>query len=423
MRTALLAAVKPTPERGLRAGLLLGGRSVLAWQTRIACDLGCERIIVLTDQPDDHAIIEAKQETRRRDQAFLCLEGFTRLPALLSSEDELLIIADGLIPDAGDLHRMLQAPTPNAETTGTDSAPRLQKAVISIPDNHPQATGFPEDFERIDAEKCWAGVLLMRAAPAQQLSQFPPDADAISLLLRMALQAGTPCAMRPQEPSDGTGDQHGWILAHDAARVAAHEQALLRSTRAGAPWSAPGAVLAHHIAAKIGTGAAHRDEVIGALAGLIALIAGAGLAIWGYAWAAMTLAALGSLAFGAASNLAVMRWRLLQISSPRILRLVRDPVGDGLAALVLALALAPPAALDPLAALGALTIGLGRIAGKTPNRLRAGFWQDRSLQLALLAVAGAFGILAGATAILGVLAMIEVLALQTKKNLPTADEI
>lgn len=210
MRIGLIAAVTRTGAGDLRAELPLAGRSVLGWQVDMLRMLGAERVLCLTESATGE-VLRLQHEVERAGGAFHALQGFSAIPALVRAEDELIILRDGLVPD------------PALIATLAADGLRGTRMVATIPDDHPLAVARPQDFERIDATRHWAGVLVMRGAPVQQLADFPPDSDPVSVLLRLALQAGTPC--RDLAPEEVASER--WLLADSAHTVTAHERAML----------------------------------------------------------------------------------------------------------------------------------------------------------------------------------------------------
>jgi hypothetical protein len=381
MRIGLIATLRCCEEGPSRAGLMLAGRSVLAWQAGVLQALGVERVLCLTNAPGGD-VIDVQQRLEGSGMAFHALQGFAALPALVRAEDDLVVIADGLVPDAATVAAVL------------GGAEGLRRAVIAIPADHPLATTHPHDFERIDAARHWAGVLMMRGAPVQQLADFPPDADAISLLLRLALQAGTPC--RDLRASDRAPDR--WLLADSPAAVLAAEQALIAGAAAGPGFEGPAARLAARLVQALAPRGLAQGALIAGSASLVLLLAGVMAAAFGPAAAGLGLAALGAfaaqiaLAYGALAG-------ALEGKAP-------DPRGgalltgaaDGLAAAALWFALAPWPEWEPLAVLGPLTIGLARVVatGSPPAFLMA--LAERASILLALALTALFGILPEALA-------------------------
>ena len=391
MRTALLAAYRTCSQGNLRASLMLAGEAVLAWQMRLARQLGCQRIIVLSDAPDE-TFADAERACRASDMAFHRLARFAGLAALLHADDELLLLGDGLLPPRAVLCALLAPAGPDKP---------LRKLVLCLPDDDPQAMQFTEDFERIDAARCWAGVAVMRAAPVQQLGDFPPDSNATSLLLRMALQAGTPChtlTVSERDPAD-------WLLAHEADVVARHERALMARHGHPVTIAAPGRALSTWLAARIGGRGLALGEPAASLAGLAVLIIALVSALWGWELAALACAVLGSFALDLGQDIARLRLGLRGGEPAGMLVRLHDPGRDGLAMLAVIAALGLPA----LAALAPLAIGTARLAARNAAPHAAAFWQDRTVQLAVLMLGAALGWLAEATALLALGALAQAL--------------
>jgi hypothetical protein len=180
MRTGLIAALNVTAMGERRAFLRFAGRSVLAWQVDLMRRMGAERIICLCDGAAEE-ILPLQHQVEADGGSFHVLNGFTALPALVRAEDELIVMRDGLVPDPAIASALVLQDAP------------LGKGVLSLSEDHPLVIAHPSEFERIDAARHWAGMLIMRGAPVQELADFPADADAVAVLLRLALQAGTPC--------------------------------------------------------------------------------------------------------------------------------------------------------------------------------------------------------------------------------------
>jgi hypothetical protein len=408
MRTALLAADRLTPQGALRAGLRLAGRSVLGWQAALAQELGCERVVVLSEAADQ-ALAEAERACRAQGIAFHRLTSFAGLAALLHADDDLLLLGDGVLPDGAALARLL---APQGPTRG------LRKLVLCLPGDAPQAQAHPEDFERIDAARCWAGVAVLRAAPVQRLGDFPPDSNPVSLLLRMALQAGTPGHTLSADEIAG-----GWLLAHDEAVLAARQHARIARARRPARWSAPGLALAESLAARLARDGRAGVPAAAGLAGLALLLGAALLAAAGWERSALAGAVLGSGALDLAAANARITSALLGERPARLWQRLHDPGRDVLAALVLIAALGLAAApgsghAGALAALGPLALAAARLAARGAADMAAAFWQDRSAQLALLALGAGLGVLADAAALLALGACAQALLARPAPPIP-----
>lgn len=382
MRTALIAALRRTGTGTLRAGLPLAGRSVLARQVDLLRSLGCERILCLCESPDAE-ILGVQQAVERAGGTFQALRGFLHLPALVRAEDELVILADGLLPDPAVTARLFAEATP----------PRLVACLLS---DSPLVAAHPDDFERIDAARHWGGVLAMRGAPVQHLADFPPDADAISLLLRLALQAGTPCRDLPAEVSANGS----WLLASDESALVAQEQALIMRAAGEADWRRPSASLAGLAARALSPRGLAQGPLM-ALAGSGLLLSGGVAAVaGGLSAVGLGLGALGAFAATFSGALAAMKHALLGEGAGPGKRAWPQIAVDCAASAMLVLALSAPATFAPLALLGAVLIGLARLT-VPPEPLAP--LADRSVLLALLALAAAFGLLPEATALVALL--------------------
>ncbi len=376
MRIGLIAALRRSEDAGLRATLPLAGRSVLAWQAALLQSLGAERVLCLTDSTTASGdVLQLQHVLETGGTSFHALKGFAAIPALVRAEDDLIILADGLVPDPAVVRAVL----------GGEGA--LTRAVATISSDHPLAAAHPEDFERIDAARCWAGVLAMRGAPVQQLADMPADADAISLLLRLALQAGTPTrdlAARELVPER-------WRLAESTAAVAKRESDLVARAAPPADWRAPGIALASALVrASVPRGLAQGGLVAGGL-GLALLLGAVLLAAFGPAAAALAMAAAG--AFGAQVSLGFtgIASRLRREEPAARASAVLGAGVDILASLTLWFALAPWPEWKPLAVLGAVLFGLARLVARTPDSPLGRSVPDRTSLLLLLALTAMVG--------------------------------
>lgn len=174
--------------------------------------------------------------------------------------------------------------------------------------------------------------------------------------------------------------------------------------------------LAERLVAALGAAALARGEPAAMVAGALALLATLALAMLGLAGPALGIAAAGSFAFAVGARFARLKTALLQAPHSHTLAWLRDPGSDALVSVALALALAPPDGLAPIAALGPLAIGAARLAAASPKAAAAAFWRDRTVQLALIALAASFGLLGQATALMALSALAQVLF--TKRDQP-----
>jgi hypothetical protein len=385
MRTALIAALKRTSGGILRAELPLAGRSVLARQVDLLRAERCERVLCLCERVEGE-VLRLQQEVEAAGITFQALRGFLHLPALIRAEDELVILADGLLPD----------PAIVADLFAQASPPRF---VAALPAASPLVAQHPDDYERIDALHHWAGLLVMRGAPVQHLADFPPDADAISLLLRLALQAGTP--RRDLPGSDAA--PAGWLLATGGAALAEQEEALVARAVGAIDWRKPSQALARIMAGKLAPDGIEQGPGLATLASALLLLGGVGSAFAGWAGTGALLAACGALSAALGAVLGDVRRGLLGTGPSAAFAGRLGLAVDGLAALALLFALAPSPLANPLGVLGPITIGLARLVLRERPSSPAAPVADRFVLLAILATAAFTGFMPQATALLALL--------------------
>lgn len=384
MRIGLISALRRSLDGTPRAELTLAGRSVLAWQVALLQALGAERVICLTDNAAGPAILPMQHNVEAGGAAFHVLKGFAALPALVRAEDDLVIIADGLVPDPAVVRALL----------GGEGA--LRRVVAAIPADHALAADYPEDFERIDASRHWAGVLAMRGAAVQHLSDFPEDADAVSLLLRLALQAGTPCSdLAPRELVP-----ESWLLADSGEAVGRHQQALITQAAASTDWRAPLNAVAGRLVRALAPRGLEQGGLVAGSAALVLLLGGVMAAAFGPPVAGLILAGMGAFAARVSLDFSALSARLRRAEDSGRSAAVLAGAVDVLAGLALWFAFSPWPEWQPLAVLGLLVIGLARLAARTGDGALAALASDRASLLLALALTAAFGVLPTASACL-----------------------
>lgn len=214
MRTALLSCQDQLPDGTLRGFARLGGRTLLSWQIELAHDLGCDRFVCLTEAKTD-AFTKIREQIEQFGGEFHTISGPMPLAALLTADDELVVIADGLVPDREETVELLKD----------------RRGVLALPDEPGVAAGF----ERIDAQHAWGGVFVARGQIGEQLAQMPPDSDTVSLLLRLALQSGT----KLLNLDAAMLDDGRWVLIRQGTEQKQREQALLQSSLEEGSWWDP----------------------------------------------------------------------------------------------------------------------------------------------------------------------------------------
>ena len=87
-----------------------------------------------------------------------------QLVSLFTADQELFVIADGLVVEPDLAEDVLSG----------------RQAVVTIPSPSSLATDYPEDFERIDADRAWAGLARIRGNLVVRLADLPGDGDVTS---------------------------------------------------------------------------------------------------------------------------------------------------------------------------------------------------------------------------------------------------
>lgn len=367
MRIALLSALADPPgtgsSQGERAALRrFAGKTVLSHQIDCAGHLGCERVLCLMDGAGVEAAA-ARSYAERTGLRFDAVDSLPRLVAQLAADDEIVLIADGVLPDRTEL------------VAGLAGRP----AVLAFP----VEPALEHGLERIDAVHGWSGVLRTRGDRAARLADMAADSDMGSSLLRIALQAGAPIVSL----DEGLLESGKWQRRVERNATAAAQWRWMSGQVRLAPFSAPGSAVAERIGLRFAKGAGgtrwgRAPHAAAVVAGAAALAA----AIW--AWPAGGLMALliGTIAL----RMAGVIERIDALGAPnrpdhRALATAHW-LGDGLLIAIMA-----PSVVTVPGWLGWLLplvlIALLRLAERTaPARVRAAFGDRISLIAAMLPI-------------------------------------
>lgn len=383
MRIALLSALEPTETGSQRAFLTIGGRTLIEWQADLALRLGCERIICLADGAVPE-LIELQRDIEGRGHQFQLVRGPLQLVGLVSADQELVVLADGAVID----------PELAEEIAGSS------RGVAALPADQGIAAGF----ERIDADRAWAGLLVTRANIVERLADLPPDADTVSLLLRLALQSGTQVVLvDKQRLSSGE-----LILATSDIALAKRETALLDRAAVSAPWTAPGLAIANRLARRLSPGAMVKGPLIGWVIAALAGMGAIGLAYSDYTFSALVLAAIAGFSLAVSASFKMLSSRLRGLIGKKRYALWNSALIDILLIAVLMLPTTPPMVMRRLF-LPLILLGLLRLATRHLSPRFAALFSDRVLLALLLAPPAWFGILPQAMAALSLLILASLL--------------
>lgn len=266
------------PEFALpRAYLRVGGVTLARHQLALVVAAGCERVACI-GRALDHEMIAIQHEVERAGARFHLISGTRALSGLVTASDELLVIADGVVPNAGDAMAVLD-----------DS-----QSILVLP----AETAVPRGYERIDLNSASAGVMLLPGRLVERLTELPPDVEPVSALLRIALQSGV---TQKRVPPSVAGEGHWTLIRNEDEAHLAEQGWMERHTRIRG--STPGKALTafgvrHFGSALLHAGSGSRALTLAAVV-LIALSAGTGW--FGFTGIALLLCAPAWLAQQAAN--------------------------------------------------------------------------------------------------------------------------
>ncbi|MBX7534355.1 hypothetical protein K3175_01645 [Qipengyuania sp. GH1] len=227
MRIAVLSTTDTDSSRGepRAAFRTLAGATIADRQLDLALRLGCERIVCLADSIGPEIVgLQSRAETAGT--KFRAVKSSSRLPGMIGPDDEMLLISNGLLVDDDAAVAALEEPS-----------------VLAFPAD----LAVPLGFERIDLGLAWSGILLGPGKLTSDLQHLPGDVDAVSSLLRIALQHGVPPVLLDRKLL-AKGD---WQLAPDADALAVREKRWIDAQRERISFRAPGMAVAERAGARL----------------------------------------------------------------------------------------------------------------------------------------------------------------------------
>lgn len=256
------------PESTLpRAYLMVGGATLARHQLAVALAAGCERVACI-GRYLDHEMIALQHEVERAGARFHLISGTRALSGLVTATDELLILAEGVVPN----------PVDAVETLGQTPS------VLVLP----AETAVPRGFERVDINSASAGLMLLPGRLVERLTELPADVEPVSALLRIALQSGV--AQKRVPPS--VAENGHWLLVRNEDEAHLAEQAWMERHTSGRG-STPGKAIAAFGVRHFGPALLHAGSGSRALtlAAMVLLVLAAGTGWFGFTTIALLISA------------------------------------------------------------------------------------------------------------------------------------
>jgi len=201
---ALIGAYQEDDAGGLRALLPLAGRTLIEYQVRCLAAAGAAPLIVLVERLPV-ALNEAFERLRGEGITVIPVSDANEAASRFEAGSQLLLLADGIAPDMGDLAVLIE---------------EADSAILTVPDDDVHAA-----FERIDSTHRWAGLARVDAGMLGATAAILGDWDLQSTLLRRAVQGGA--RLVASAPDEGRGP----FLAQDEESMAGFERRLLVASR------------------------------------------------------------------------------------------------------------------------------------------------------------------------------------------------
>lgn len=174
MRAALLSLIETVPGgAALRGSLALADGQLAMVHVDLARLAGASEILCLVASVGER-VRQLESYAASCGIAFHLVRSVADISVRLASDDELLILADGLYVAPADMAML-------ARETGT--------FVASFAPGD-GARALAERFERIDINHVWAGLACVRARDLMEARDLPEDWSVQSALLRLAVQRG-----------------------------------------------------------------------------------------------------------------------------------------------------------------------------------------------------------------------------------------
>ncbi|WP_454797258.1 hypothetical protein [Novosphingobium lindaniclasticum] len=256
-----------------RAFLRVGGATLAQHQLGMALALDCQRVICLARGPSPD-LIALQHMAEDAGLQFYIATGSRPLSGLVTANDELVVIGEGLFAEPSGVVPLFEGRSP---------------AVLVQPVEGALAAGF----ERIDINRASAGIMRIPGHLVENLHELPADCDVISALMRIALQSGVPMREVPAAARSGVD----WRLIRDEGEAHAVEMEWLRGRFEGGDKVSPGRAVARYGVLNFGSSLLHAGNASNVLSAAVlgALAIAGGLVWFNFVAAGFLLLALASV--------------------------------------------------------------------------------------------------------------------------------
>ena len=382
MRIALLSTLERDPQAGSPRAAFAGfaGAMVVERQLDLAIRLGCERIICLVDSIE-REVLEVQDRAESAGKKFRALRNPARLSGMVAAEDEVLVLAPGLLPDDDATEKTLES-----------------RGILAFPAD----LAVPLGYERIDLELAWSGAMMVPGNLVERLSGLPADVDVPSALMRLALQSGTPMRHLDRELLQ----QGQWHLGADRQTLDAREKRWIDAQRRQIAFRAPGVAVAERAGARLARDIlGQASEPLPLAAAYLSIMGALGLAAFGHTAFGLALVTLGAL-FGHMAEVVGRVSSLNRMAKDRsLLNRVLDYLIDPV--FILLLIVSAPEPLGFMRAFVPLTLfGLLRLSHRHASEKWRATYGDRILLGCLLTAPAFLGYAHEAAAILALLVLL-----------------
>ena len=374
MRVALLTMMEPAGEPGpsCRAFLKVGAMSLARHQLGLVLALGCQRVICLAPAFEGE-MIALQHTTEAARASFHVISGSRALASLISAADEVIVLAEGLLAWPGLAAGLL------------DAGP-----VVLV---QPVETGLAAGFERVDLVHTAAAAFCIPGRLAERLEDLPGDVDVCSALQRIALQAGIPQRLLPEEAALGGR----WSMVTSEAGAHALEGAWIRLHIAGEGEPTPAMSFARRAVRLIGPALldAGSGGTVVALVALVVALLGLVTGWFGFAATGFCCCAVSWVLFLCSDLLARIERDSLAAPASAMPRIeIFGAVMDVMLVVLLAwnVALAPGQGWVQRGFAPAVLLGLARMVPQVMGGRWARWLGDRALLAGVLALAAAFSL-------------------------------